>query len=142
MITKSALKIVTKTVPTEAQLDDMLFAWAVTKHAKSNAIIFAKNKCTVGIGAGQMSRVDAARIAVQKATANAAHHGWDAPLTNGAVAASDAFFPFADGLEVLVAAGATAAIQPGGSMRDDEVIAAADAAGIAMVFTGMRHFNH
>ena len=142
MITKSALKIVTKTAPTDAQLDDLLFAWAVTKHVKSNAIVFAKDKSTVGIGAGQMSRVDAARIAVQKAADTAAYHGWDAPRTNGAVAASDAFFPFADGLEALVAAGATAVIQPGGSMRDDEVIAAADAAGIAMVFTGMRHFNH
>ena len=113
----------------------------VTKHVKSNAIVFAKDKRTIGIGAGQMSRVDAARIAVQKAADTAAHHGWDR-LTSGAVAASDAFFPFADGLEALVAAGATAVIQPGGSMRDDEVIAAADAAGIAMVFTGMRHFNH
>ena len=142
MVTKLAVKIVTKTVPTDAQLDDLLFAWAVDKHVKSNAIVFAKDKSTVGIGAGQMSRVDAARIAVQKAADTAAHHGWDAPRTNGAVAASDAFFPFADGLEALVAAGATAVIQPGGSMRDDEVIAAADAAGIAMVFTGMRHFNH
>ena len=142
MIAKSALKIVTKTAPTDAQLDDLLFVWAVTKYVKSNAIVFAKDKSTVGIGAGQMSRVDAARIAVQKAADSAAHHGWDAPRTRGAVAASDAFFPFADGLEVLVAAEATAIIQPGGSVRDDEVIAAADAAGIAMVFTGMRHFNH
>ena len=142
MITKSALKIVTKIVPTEAQLDDMLFAWAVTKHVKSNAIIFAKDKCTIGIGAGQMSRIDSARIAVQKAADTAAHHGWDEPLTSGAVAASDAFFPFADGLEALVAAGATAVIQPGGSMRDNEVIKAADGAGIAMAFTDMRHFNH
>jgi len=142
MITKSDLKIVTKTAPTDGQLDDLLFAWAVTKHVKSNAIVFAKDKSTVGIGAGQMSRVDAARIAVQKAADTAAHHGWDAPRTSGAVAASDAFFPFADGLEALVTAGATAVIQPGGSMRDDEVIAAANAAGIAMVFTGMRHFNH
>ena len=141
-ITKSDLKIVTKTAPTDTQLDDLLFAWAVTKHVKSNAIVFAKDKSTVGIGAGQMSRVDAARIAVQKAADTAAHHGWDARLTSGAVAASDAFFPFADGLETLVAAGATAVIQPGGSMRDDEVIAAADAASIAMVFTGMRHFHH
>ena len=142
MITKSALKIVTKTAPTEAQLDDLLFAWVVVKHVKSNAIVFAKDKSTIGIGAGQMSRVDAARIAVQKAADTAMHHGWAAPRTSGAVAASDAFFPFADGLEALVAAGTTAIIQPGGSMRDDEVIAAADAAGIAMVFTGMRHFNH
>ena len=142
MITKSDLKIVTKTKPTDAQLDDLLFAWTVTKHVKSNAIVFTKDNSTVGIGAGQMSRVDAARIAVQKAADTAAHHGWDRPRTSGAVAASDAFFPFADGLEALVAAGARAVIQPGGSMRDDEVIAAADAAGIAMVFTGMRHFNH
>ena len=142
MITKSALKIMTKIVPTDSQLDDLLFAWAVTKHVKSNAIVFAKDKSTVGIGAGQMSRVDAARIAVQKAADTATHHGWDAPRTSGAVAASDAFFPFTDGLEALVAAGATAVIQPGGSMRDDDVVAAADAAGIAMVFTGMRHFNH
>ena len=132
----------TKIAPTDAQLDDLLFVWAVTKYVKSNAIVFAKDKSTVGIGAGQMSRVDAARIAVQKAADSAAHHGWDAPRTRGSVAASDAFFPFADGLEALVAAGVTAIIQPGGSMRDDEVIAAADAARIAMVLTGMRHFNH
>ena len=142
MVVKSALRIVTKTAPTDAQLDDLLFAWAVAKHVKSNAIVFAKEGSTVGIGAGQMSRVDAARIAVQKAGDTAAHHGWDTPRTIGAVAASDAFFPFADGLEVLAAAGAAAVIQPGGSMHDDRVIAAADAAGIAMVFTGMRHFNH
>ena len=142
MITKSALKIVTKAAPTDAQLDDLLFAWVVTKHVKSNAIVFAKNKSTVGIGAGQMSRVDAARIAVQKAFDTATHHGWDASRANGAVVASDAFFPFADGLKALVTAGATAVIQPGGSMRDNEVIAAADSAGIAMVFTSMRHFNH
>jgi phosphoribosylaminoimidazolecarboxamide formyltransferase/IMP cyclohydrolase len=104
--------------------------------------VFAKDHSTVGIGAGQMSRVDAARIAVQKAADTAAHNGWDTPRTSGAVAASDAFFPFADGLEALITAGASAVIQPGGSMRDAEVIAAADAAGIAMVFTGMRHFNH
>ena len=142
MITKSDLKMVTKKAPTEAQIDDLLFAWVVAKHAKSNAILFAKNKSTIGIGAGQMSRVDAARIAVQKAAATATHHGWDAPLTSGAVAASDAFFPFADGLKVLITAGVTAVIQPGGSIHDDEVIDTADAAGISMVFTGMRHFNH
>jgi len=142
IIGKDDLKIVTKTKPSDSQLDDLLFAWTVTKHVKSNAIVFAKDKSTVGIGAGQMSRVDAARIAVQKAADTATHHGWEAPRTSGAVAASDAFFPFADGLEALVAAGASAVIQPGGSLRDDEVIAAADKAGIAMVFTGMRHFNH
>ena len=142
MITKADLKIVTKIAPSDAQLDDLLFAWKVTKHVKSNAIVFAKDHSTAGIGAGQMSRVDAARIAVQKAADTAAHNGWDTPRTSGAVAASDAFFPFADGLEALITAGASAVIQPGGSMRDAEVIAAADAAGIAMVFTGMRHFNH
>ena len=107
-----------------------------------DSLVFAKDKSTVGIGAGQMSRVDAARIAVQKAADTATHQGWDKPRTIGAVAASDAFFPFADGLQALVAAGASAVIQPGGSMRDDAVIAAANEAGIAMVFTGMRHFNH
>jgi phosphoribosylaminoimidazolecarboxamide formyltransferase/IMP cyclohydrolase len=142
MISTSDLHIVTEVVPSKTQLDDLLFAWMVTKHVKSNAIVFAKDKSTVGIGAGQMSRVDAARIAVQKAADTAAHHGWDKPRTIGAVAASDAFFPFADGLQTLVAAGASAVIQPGGSMRDDAVIAAANEAGIAMVFTGMRHFNH
>ena len=142
MISTSDLQIVTEVVPSKTQLDDLLFAWMVTKHVKSNAIVFAKDKSTVGIGAGQMSRVDAARIAVQKTADTAAHHGWDKPRTIGAVAASDAFFPFADGLQALVAAGASAVIQPGGSMRDDAVIAAANEAGIAMVFTGMRHFNH
>jgi len=142
MISTSDLQIVTEVVPSKTQLDDLLFAWMVTKHVKSNAIVFAKDKSTVGIGAGQMSRVDAARIAVQKAADTAAHHGWDKPRTIGAVAASDAFFPFADGLQALVAAGTSAVIQPGGSMRDDTVIAAANEAGIAMVFTGMRHFNH
>ena len=142
MISTSDLHIVTEVVPSKTQLDDLLFAWMVTKHVKSNAIVFAKDKSTVGIGAGQMSRVDAARIAVQKAVDTAAHHGWDKPHTIGAVAASDAFFPFDDGLQTLVAAGASAVIQPGGSMRDDAVIAAANEAGIAMVFTGMRHFNH
>ena len=105
MITKSDLKIVSKTKPTDAQLDDLLFAWTVTKHVKSNAIVFAKDNSTVGIGAGQMSRVDAARIAVQKAADTAAHHGWDRPRTGGAVAASDAFFPFADGLLAAAEAG-------------------------------------
>jgi phosphoribosylaminoimidazolecarboxamide formyltransferase/IMP cyclohydrolase len=109
---------------------------------KSNAIIYAKNSATVGIGAGQMSRVDSARIAALKSADAAKAAGLDTPLTRGSVAASDAFFPFADGLEAIVAAGATAVIQPGGSMRDNEVIAAADAAGIAMVLTGMRHFRH
>jgi phosphoribosylaminoimidazolecarboxamide formyltransferase/IMP cyclohydrolase len=127
------LKTVTRRAPTDAEVADLLFAFRVAKHVKSNAIIYAKGAATVGIGAGQMSRVDSARIAAWKAGEAA---------TQGSVAASDAFFPFADGLETIIAAGATAVIQPGGSVRDHEVIAAADAAGIAMVFTGMRHFRH
>jgi len=142
MIGPDDLHLVTKRAPTAAEKSDMMFAWRVAKHVKSNAIIFAKDGSTAGIGAGQMSRVDSVRIAAQKAADMAAHHGWPVPRTIGSVAASDAFFPFADGLEALIEAGATSVIQPGGSMRDDEVIAAADAAGIAMVFTGMRHFNH
>ena len=141
-ITASDLRIVTKAQPDAAQIDDMMFAWRVCKHVKSNAIVFASDRCTVGVGAGQMSRVDSARIAAQKARDTAAHHGWDAPRTIGSVAASDAFFPFADGLAALIEAGATAVIQPGGSKADDKVIAAADAAGIVMAMTGMRHFNH
>ena len=129
----SDLKVVTRRAPTEAEVADLLFAFRVAKHVKSTAIIYAKGAATVGIGAGQMSRVDSARIAAWKAGEAAA---------KGSVAASDAFFPFADGLETIIAAGATAVIQPGGSVRDDEVIAAADAAGIAMVLTGMRHFRH
>lgn len=136
------LKVVTNRAPTEAELSDMRFAYRVVKHVKSNAIVYAKGGATVGIGAGQMSRVDSARIAAWKAGEAAKAIGSDKPLTVGSVAASDAFFPFADGLEALVAAGATAVIQPGGSMRDQEVIDAANAAGIAMVFTGTRHFRH
>ena len=136
------LNIVTSAKPDESQFADMMFAWRVVKHVKSNAIVFARNNCTVGVGAGQMSRVDSARIASRKAQDTAAHHGWDSPRTIGSVAASDAFFPFADGLAVLIEAGATAVIQPGGSKADDEVIAAADKAGIVMALTGMRHFNH
>jgi phosphoribosylaminoimidazolecarboxamide formyltransferase/IMP cyclohydrolase len=136
------LKVVTRRAPSEAELADLLFAFRVAKHVKSNAIIYAKGAATVGIGAGQMSRVDSARIAAWKAGEAAKAAGLSAPLTQGSVAASDAFFPFADGLETIIAAGATAVIQPGGSMRDNEVIAAADAAGIAMVLTGMRHFRH
>ena len=142
MINDNDLRFVTKRKPTESEINDMLFAWKVTKHVKSNAIVFAKDVSTVGIGAGQMSRVDAAHIAVHKAGHIAAMQKWDQSRTIGSVAASDAFFPFADGLEVLIAAGATAVIQPGGSINDNDVIAAADAAGIAMVFTGIRHFNH
>ncbi len=141
-ITREGLKLVTKRAPTEAELDDLIFAFRVCKHVKSNAIIYARSAATVGIGAGQMSRVDSARIAALKSADAAKAAGLDTPLTRGSVAASDAFFPFADGLEAIVAAGATAVIQPGGSMRDNEVIAAADAAGIAMVLTGMRHFRH
>ena len=136
------LRTVTRRAPTEQELADLLFAFRVCKHVKSNAIVYAKQAATVGIGAGQMSRVDSARIAAAKSAEAAAAAGLAEPLANGSVVASDAFFPFADGLEAAVAAGATAVIQPGGSIRDAEVIAAADAAGIAMVFTGIRHFRH
>ena len=138
----SDLKVVTKRAPSPQELSDMLFAWKVAKHLKSNAIVYVKDGATVGIGAGQMSRVDSTRIAARKAQDMAEVLGLDAPLTHGSVVASDAFFPFADGLVTAAEAGATALIQPGGSIRDDEVIAAADAAGLAMVFTGMRHFKH
>ena len=136
------LKPVTRRVPDAAQEADLRFAFTVCKHVKSNAIVYVKDGATVGIGAGQMSRVDSARIAAQKAAEAAKAAGLSEPLTKGSVVASDAFFPFADGLMAAVAAGAVAVVQPGGSMRDDEVIAAADEAGIAMVFTGMRHFRH
>ncbi|MEW7008977.1 MULTISPECIES: bifunctional phosphoribosylaminoimidazolecarboxamide formyltransferase/IMP cyclohydrolase [unclassified Lentilitoribacter] len=136
------LKIVTKRAPTEIELADLKFAFRVGKHVKSNAIIYVKEGATVGIGAGQMSRVDSSRIAARKAQDAADAIGASEPQTKGSVVASDAFFPFADGLISAIEAGATAVIQPGGSMRDDEVIAAADEAGIAMVFTGMRHFRH
>ena len=141
-ITLGDLKVVTKRAPTEQELSDLMFAWTVAKHVKSNAIIYVKDGATVGVGAGQMSRVDSTRIAARKAVDMAEAMGLPAPLTKGSVVASDAFFPFADGLITAAEAGATALIQPGGSMRDDEVIAAADAAGLAMVFTGMRHFRH
>ena len=120
----------------------MRFAWTVAKHVKSNAIVYAKDVATVGIGAGQMSRVDSTRIAARKARDMQEVLGLSAPLTHGAAAASDAFFPFPDGIETLAEAGATAVIQPGGSVRDDAVIAAADALDLAMVFTGQRHFRH
>ena len=136
------LKVVTRRAPSQAELRDLLFAWKVAKHVKSNAIIYVKDGATVGVGAGQMSRVDSTRIAARKAQDMAEVLGLAAPLTVGSVVASDAFFPFADGLVTAAEAGATALIQPGGSMRDDEVIAAADEAGLAMVFTGMRHFRH
>jgi phosphoribosylaminoimidazolecarboxamide formyltransferase/IMP cyclohydrolase len=136
------LKPVTKRAPSNAELRDLRFAFRVAKHVKSNTIVYAKDSATVGIGAGQMSRVDAARIAARKAEDAAKEAGLKEPATKGSVVASDAFFPFADGLLVAIEAGATAVIQPGGSVRDDEVIKAADDHGIAMVFTGTRHFRH
>ena len=141
-VTAADLKTVTKRAPTPDELADCLFAWTVAKHTKSNAIVYAKGGVTAGIGAGQMNRLESARIAAWKAKDAAEKAGWDQPRTVGSAVASDAFFPFADGLMAAVEAGATAVIQPGGSIRDDEVIAAADAAGLAMVFTGMRHFRH
>jgi phosphoribosylaminoimidazolecarboxamide formyltransferase / IMP cyclohydrolase len=136
------LKVVTRRAPTDAELRDLKFAFRVAKHVKSNTIVYARDLATVGIGAGQMSRVDSARIAARKAQDAAAQAKLPESLTRGSVVASDAFFPFADGLLVAIEAGATAVIQPGGSVRDDEVIRAADDAGIAMVFTGVRHFKH
>ncbi len=136
------LKVVTKRMPTDQEIDDMLVAFRIAKHVKSNAIVYVKDGAAVGIGAGQMSRLDSSRIAARKAMDAAEACGASEPLTQGSVVASDAFFPFADGLLSAAEAGATAVIQPGGSMRDDEVIAAADEAGLAMVFTGTRHFRH
>ena len=136
------LKVVTKRAPDPRELADALFAWTVAKHVKSNAIVYARDGVTAGIGAGQMNRRDSSRIAAAKAEEAAQTHGWDAPRTVGAAVASDAFFPFADGLMAAVEAGATCVIQPGGSIRDEDVIKAADDAGLAMVFTGMRHFRH
>jgi len=134
-VSAADLKIVTKVMPTPQQTDDLLFAWRVAKFVKSNAIVFCGNGRTLGVGAGQMSRIDSARIAAIKAQ--------NAGLALvGSVVASDAFFPFRDGLDVVAEAGAIAVIQPGGSLRDEEVIAAADERGIAMVFTGHRHFRH
>ncbi len=141
-ISAGDLKIVTKRAPTEQELKDCLFAWTVARHVKSNAIVYARDGVTAGIGAGQMNRRDSSRIAAMKAAEAAETYGWDEPRTAGSAVASDAFFPFADGLLAAAEAGATAIIQPGGSMRDQEVIDAADAAGLAMVFTGMRHFRH
>lgn len=135
MIHSEDLKVVTKRAPTEAEMHDLIFAWKVAKYVKSNAIVYAKNRQTVGVGAGQMSRVNSARIAAIKAE-------YAGLQVQGAVMASDAFFPFRDGIDNAAKAGITSVIQPGGSMRDNEVIAAADEAGIAMVFTGMRHFRH
>ncbi|HEY5712697.1 MAG TPA: bifunctional phosphoribosylaminoimidazolecarboxamide formyltransferase/IMP cyclohydrolase [Allosphingosinicella sp.] len=141
-ITRDDLRVVTRRAPTERELADSLFAWTVAKHVKSNAIVYAKDGATAGIGAGQMNRLESARIAAWKAKDAAEKAGWPEPRTVGSAVASDAFFPFADGLLAAAEAGATAVIQPGGSIRDDEVIAAADEAGLAMLFTGMRHFRH
>ena len=135
-------RVVSARPPTPSEWADLRFAWKVARHVKSNAIVYARNGATAGIGAGQMSRVDSARIAAWKATDAARAAGWPEPPTVGSAVASDAFFPFADGLEAAAAAGATAVIQPGGSVRDAEVIAAADRLGLAMVFTGTRHFAH
>ena len=142
MVTREQLKCVTKRQPTSQELKDCLFAWTVAKHVKSNAIVYAKDGVTAGIGAGQMNRRDSARIAALRAKEAAEANGWPEPRTVGSAVASDAFFPFADGLLAAAEAGATAVIQPGGSIRDDEVIAAADEAGLTMLFTGMRHFRH
>ena len=141
-LTPDMIKVVTKRQPTDQELADCLFAWTVAKHVKSNAIVYAKDGVTAGIGAGQMNRRDSARIAAIKAREAAETYGWAEPRTVGSAVASDAFFPFADGLLAAAEAGATAVIQPGGSIRDEEVIAAADDAGLAMLFTGMRHFRH
>jgi phosphoribosylaminoimidazolecarboxamide formyltransferase/IMP cyclohydrolase len=141
-VTASDLKVVTKRAPSAAEIADMLFAFTVAKHVKSNAIVYAKGGATVGIGAGQMSRVDSSRIAAWKAGEAAKAAGLAEPLTKGSVVASDAFFPFADGLISAAEAGVTAVIQPGGSIRDEEVIKAADDRGLAMVLTGFRHFRH
>jgi len=141
-VSRDQLKCVTKRQPTEQELLDCLFAWTVAKHVKSNAIVYAKDGVTAGIGAGQMNRRDSARIAAARAKEAAEANGWPEPRTIGSAIASDAFFPFPDGLIAAAEAGATAVIQPGGSIRDDEVIAAADEAGLAMLFTGMRHFRH
>jgi len=135
MISKAEVKVVSKRAPTEQELTDLLFAWKVAKFVKSNAIVYCKAGRTIGVGAGQMSRVYSAKVAGIKAT----DEGLTVP---GSVMASDAFFPFRDGLDAAAEAGITAVIQPGGSMRDAEVIAAADEHNIAMVFTGMRHFRH
>lgn len=142
VLTPDMLRVVTKRQPTAQELADCRFAWTVAKHVKSNAIVYAKDGVTAAIGAGQMNRRDSARVAAAKALEAAKTHSWAAPRTLGSAVASDAFFPFSDGLMAAIEAGATAVIQPGGSIRDDDVIAAADAAGIAMVFTGMRHFRH
>jgi phosphoribosylaminoimidazolecarboxamide formyltransferase / IMP cyclohydrolase len=142
VLEEGALKIVTKRAPSAREMADLRFAWRIAKHVKSNAIVYVKDGVTVGVGAGQMSRVDSARLAARKAEEAAEMAGLPEPLTRGSVVASDAFFPFADGLVAAIEAGATAVIQPGGSVRDAEVIAVANEAGVAMVFTGIRHFRH
>ena len=142
LLTGESMKVVTKRQPTPREMDDLLFAFAVGKHTKSNAIIYARDRRTVGIGAGQMSRVNAARIAALRAEQAARANGDAVSWAQGSVVASDAFFPFTDGLLCAAEAGATAVIQPGGSVRDEEVIQAADAADLAMVFAGIRHFRH
>ncbi|MBY3259159.1 bifunctional phosphoribosylaminoimidazolecarboxamide formyltransferase/IMP cyclohydrolase [Rhizobium laguerreae] len=142
MVEDLELKVVTRRAPTAHELEDMKFAFKVGKHVKSNAVVYAKDGQTAGIGAGQMSRVDSARIAALKADEAAKALGLAVPMTHGSAVASEAFLPFADGLLSMIAAGATAVIQPGGSMRDQEVIDAANEHGVAMVFTGMRHFRH
>ncbi|MBF0154053.1 MAG: bifunctional phosphoribosylaminoimidazolecarboxamide formyltransferase/IMP cyclohydrolase [Magnetococcales bacterium] len=138
----NALKVVTRRSPTPAEMEDLLFAWKIAKHVKSNAIVYARALCTVGVGAGQMSRVDASRIAVWKAKEAAGNAGRTDNPVAGTVLASDAFFPFRDGVDAAAAAGARAVIQPGGSVRDEEVIAAANEHDMAMLFTGIRHFRH
>ena len=139
---RSALNVVTDRAPSETEMADLLTAWTVAKHVKSNAIVYVKDGATVGVGAGQMSRLDSTLVAARKAREMADTLSLDTPLTHGAAVASDAFFPFADGLLATAEAGATAIIQPGGALRDEEVIAAANEAGLAMVFTGIRHFRH
>ncbi|MCR9128969.1 MAG: bifunctional phosphoribosylaminoimidazolecarboxamide formyltransferase/IMP cyclohydrolase [Alphaproteobacteria bacterium] len=141
-VREADLKVVTERQPSEEEMADLLFAWRIVKHVKSNAIVFAKDGRTAGVGMGQTSRVEAVRLAARKAEDAAKENGWDEPRTKGSALASDAFFPFADGLMEAVEAGARCVIQPGGSVRDEEVIEAANKAGIAMVFTGMRHFRH
>jgi phosphoribosylaminoimidazolecarboxamide formyltransferase/IMP cyclohydrolase len=141
-VSEADLKVVTKRGPTAREIADCLFAFRVCKHVKSNAIVYARDGATVGIGAGQMSRVDSAGIAAHKAMEAARAADRTESLAKGSVVASDAFFPFADGLIAAAEAGATAVIQPGGSVRDDEVIEAADKRGLAMLFTGLRHFRH
>ena len=142
VLEEEALRVVTKRAPTSSEMADLRFAWRVAKHVKSNAVVYARDGATVGVGAGQMSRVDSARLAARKAEEAAEMGGWAEPRTRGSVVASDAFFPFPDGLIATIEAGVTAVIQPGGSVRDVDVIAVADEAEVAMVFTGMRHFRH